>query len=433
MPFDQSDWELASDYTMNTTFEQSTQPSSPHDGDLWFDTSDGNHQYRYSNQTWADVQDEAIETASTAASEAKQVADAIDQHFWTDANGAHVTEVEQDDWNDSTSQDYHSGANILLNSQGQLLRDGLDTLASFTPSAVSFYDENGDQTAVFGSSGAMVGSTSGVYVDIDGDSVSITDGSTPAVRMRYDGTGGFAKGAVEFFPQYDTYGYNASIVSTGSIMHVNAPDNGPLEIHTNKTDNVNTGDFYESTVNVPRLTTASGSAFNVNTTEKTSGVPSFATVFEVTNSGETTTNALNLEQSAYHPSVNALDVSVSGTSNFSIGWDGSVASSKYGVSTSGSWRVEKRPGGVIEATYNVSNSIAVTTSYGGRYISALQTVNLPSNLFSYIDYANVTAMSSPGIFWAAHTGVSTSSITFYVVANTSLTQTVRRCILVRGR
>lgn len=180
MPFDQSDWELASDYTMNTTFEQSTQPSSPHDGDLWFDTSDGNHQYRYSNQTWVDVQDEAIETASTAASEAKQVAEATNQHFWSDTNGVHVTEVEQTDWSDPESPGYHNGANVLLNSQGQLFRVGMDELLRIQ--RIAGYSGGGG-TIEFDPSGADRGYIQGydghiMVSQIDGDVALMSEPGT---------------------------------------------------------------------------------------------------------------------------------------------------------------------------------------------------------------------------------------------------------------
>ena len=62
------------------------------------------------------------------AQEAKEVAEATGQHFWPDDDGVHVTEVTQDEWNDSTGSSYHSGANVLLNALGQLFRDGLNNL-----------------------------------------------------------------------------------------------------------------------------------------------------------------------------------------------------------------------------------------------------------------------------------------------------------------
>lgn len=103
------------------------------------------------------------ENADTAASEAQAVAEAVNQHFWDDTNGAHVTEVEQGKWTDSTDPLYHTGRDITLNSNGIILREDYTPLASFTPSAVAFYDGQGDQaanvTASFGTSGAVIGKT----------------------------------------------------------------------------------------------------------------------------------------------------------------------------------------------------------------------------------------------------------------------------------
>lgn len=105
----------------------------------------------------------------------------------------------------------------------------------------------------------------------------------------------------------------------------------------------------------------------------------------------------------------------------------------YSSATVNNWLVHYYPDGLIVATRTVTGSLAATTSYGGRYISALQTVNLPSSVFSSVDFANVTIFSSPGIWHAAHTSVSTSAVSFYAVVNTSLTQSVTRKLIVVGR
>ena len=81
------------------------------------------------------------------AQEAKEVAEATGQHFWPDTDGVHVTEVTQDEWNDSTGSNYHSGANVLLNALGQLFRDGLNNIlaiVSGTDPGVAIYDGEGN-------------------------------------------------------------------------------------------------------------------------------------------------------------------------------------------------------------------------------------------------------------------------------------------------
>lgn len=96
----------------------------------------------------------SLGTLTQIAEDADAIATATNQHFWADTNGVHV----------STDQDDPAGAqNIIMNSAGVLLREGSDYLAAFTPSAVAFYDGNGNNadniTASFGSSGAVVGKT----------------------------------------------------------------------------------------------------------------------------------------------------------------------------------------------------------------------------------------------------------------------------------
>lgn len=106
--------------------------------------------------------------AKTIADEAQAVAEATNQHFFADTNGAHITDVTQDEWTqavedefsdyDPTTKPYH---NMLLNSLGILLRTALNNLVSITRSAIAFYDGQGNAAsnivARFGSDGARIG------------------------------------------------------------------------------------------------------------------------------------------------------------------------------------------------------------------------------------------------------------------------------------
>ena len=116
------------------------------------------------------------------AQEAKEVAEATGQHFWPDTDGVHVTEVTQEDWNDSTSTNYHSGANVLLNALGQLFRDGVNNLLALvggTNPGVAIYDGAGNDaeniTASFTGSGVTIGSeyTQDYHDVIDSNGLSI--------------------------------------------------------------------------------------------------------------------------------------------------------------------------------------------------------------------------------------------------------------------
>lgn len=71
---------------------------------------------------------EGVESVAAIAQEALDVAEATGQHFWSDSNGIHVTEVTEEEWSDSTGPSYHSGQNVLVNALGQLFRKGVDNL-----------------------------------------------------------------------------------------------------------------------------------------------------------------------------------------------------------------------------------------------------------------------------------------------------------------
>lgn len=115
-----------------------------------------------------------VRMAKEAAEEAQAVADAVNQHFWTDQQGIHVTEIEQDEFVEDPS-----GANILENANGILLRDGETWLSQFTPGSVAFYDGEGNEaenvTAVFGTDGAMIGKSGESHQLLDYHSMRLVD------------------------------------------------------------------------------------------------------------------------------------------------------------------------------------------------------------------------------------------------------------------
>ena len=69
-----------------------------------------------------------------------RIASNTNQYFWFTSTGtdtgAHITEVPQDEWLDSTNPNYHSGGNLLARSNGIAVRDGMTELATFGASGV---------------------------------------------------------------------------------------------------------------------------------------------------------------------------------------------------------------------------------------------------------------------------------------------------------
>lgn len=85
------------------------------------------------------------------AEAAKTLAENAAQYFWitetgTDT-GAHITEVPQEEWNDSTSPNYHKGGNLLARSNGIAVRDGLDEVATFSADGITMKDS--EQNEIF--------------------------------------------------------------------------------------------------------------------------------------------------------------------------------------------------------------------------------------------------------------------------------------------
>lgn len=130
--------------------------------------------------------DRAAKAAQAVAAEAGAVATATNQHFWDDSNGAHVTDVTQDEWTAaeaggfsdlSDAKPYH---NLLMNSLGILLRTALNNLVSITRSAIAFFDGTGNNAsnivARFGADGAQIGKSTGQHVTIDQNSLDIMNG-----------------------------------------------------------------------------------------------------------------------------------------------------------------------------------------------------------------------------------------------------------------
>ena len=123
----------------------------------------------------SDISDAATKAtrAISIASEAAGVANATNQHFFTDANGVHVTE---------TANAPSTGSNILINSLGMLIRTGANYLASLTGGAVAFYDGLGTAAsnivAQLGADLARIGYAAGKHVDVTEDGLGIYDGDT---------------------------------------------------------------------------------------------------------------------------------------------------------------------------------------------------------------------------------------------------------------
>ena len=126
----------------------------------------------------------ATAAAAKVAGEAKGIADAVGQHFWSDDNGVHVS---NEDGNATGER------NILMNSLGILLRQGSAWLASFSDSAVAFYDGLGNEAAnivaQFGADGARIGRIGMNRIELSEDGlVQFTDAGVVGIMAGLSAT-----------------------------------------------------------------------------------------------------------------------------------------------------------------------------------------------------------------------------------------------------
>lgn len=153
-------------------------PDNATDGAIFYNTETGDISvWRNLGEAWgwSSATSADIAGIEQAVQEALELVEAIDQHFWTDTQGAHVTDITQDEWQEEITSDdpfddvsdSKQYSNLLLNSLGILLRSALNNLVSITRSAISFFDGHGNNVenvvAAFGRNGARVGKTDGMH------------------------------------------------------------------------------------------------------------------------------------------------------------------------------------------------------------------------------------------------------------------------------
>ena len=131
--------------------------------------------------TSADKLNSSVTRIQKKLDSAYKIAGNTNQYFWTTETGtdtgAHITEVPQEEWNDSTSQNYHTGGNLLARTNGIAIRDGLTEMASFSSNGMVIGTE-GNFRSIVESDGIRLMDPS----DISGFSLRMS-GNTAPKRM----------------------------------------------------------------------------------------------------------------------------------------------------------------------------------------------------------------------------------------------------------
>ena len=125
----------------------------------------------------ADAVEGIAVSASTTATTAKTIAEGVNEHFWYDSGGAHVTEVTQAEWSDPGDPNYHSGGNTLITSLGMAIRNGLNNLAEFTSSHLQL----GEKTNL----GQYIGGPDNI--EISNEQLDLNSGENTVLRIKGDG------------------------------------------------------------------------------------------------------------------------------------------------------------------------------------------------------------------------------------------------------
>lgn len=422
----------------------------------------------------------ASESAQRVATEAAEVANAVNQHFFSDTDGVHVTEAEQEEWTSS-----HSGKNILINSLGILLRNALNNLVSITASAIAFFDGSGNSAsnvvAQFGASGAQIGKSGAAHSVIDANGQRFyggSDGTTQLANIGY-GEGNTEESGVSTKPYY-TFGVRTGVsignysliegymnTSSGYSSHAEGHKTSAMGIASHA-QNYGTNAYMHAQTVIgscneieSTLVTKSGTAqygaistvdiyyaqdvtaVRVDGTELTRDVD-----YTVIGAGKIAIhNNKTYVSVRFTPAVPVgstyeidyieqkyIFIIGNGSSDenrsnaFMVDWDGYIYPMDEKMAdwiveqgTSGIWTYRKWHSGIAECWGNYTASMAVNVSsaaYGG-YRSNEISVNLPSGLFEAWPNTNITFASSNGIWVNNMQPTSATKVGFFLSCGSS--------------
>lgn len=98
-------------------------------------------------QKKASTAKEIADGADSKAKDALKLAEGINEHFWHNNTGAHITQVTQEEYENDPE---NSGGNLLMTSEGMAIRDGEHELTTATKDGFDSktYDTNGNEVQI---------------------------------------------------------------------------------------------------------------------------------------------------------------------------------------------------------------------------------------------------------------------------------------------
>lgn len=403
------------------------------------------------------------QTASTNATTAINLAEGVNEHFWYNQTGAHVTEVTQEQYEQSPST---AGGNVLITSQGMAVRDGETELGSFTSSGIRVgrIGGNGVQigtevTSFTGHGGAEVlqihqGASTPVQTSLVTDyalaSGSTYTGTLPSGVMPSSEIIIEHKTLSQGFWWVVSYSVIQGTASTVTISSMTIDYDGASTIEVTNTDTE------DCKLTIKYYSGAEASPYFTFGTRKGTAPYSMA-IGEGIKLNSTNKGSLGLGK--YNWEDNAAIVIGDGTGDannqrddiFKVDWTGGVYTKGY-ISTDGSitsygdvlvngsqsvsalftdyiieegtqssWEYRKWNSGKVEAWREITNS----ASAGSVWVSPLYyrdlTVSIPSGLFS--SAPDVKATSTTNQWWVSYANATSATrLTYRLVKPVSSSQ-----------
>lgn len=351
----------------------------------------------------------ATQTGSIDLKAQKAAADIgleVDQHFWYDSIGAHVTEVTQEEWNDISDPNYHSGGNLLAKSTGIAVRDGMTELATFGASgAVIGRNADGKNRIELTNSGLeLITVISGIDVVI------------AHIGQNYYTFGSRVGGEPTGFASF-AEGQNT--VASGDYSHSEGLYTKATNDASHAGGNRSKANGYCSFVHGMTLT----SNYDYQTVIGKNNDNNSNNAFEIGNGVGANSNALTVDWSG----------NVVAAGGLTLYNNKAVADFVVEKGTDSGWEYQKWYSGRVEAIYNGSITYSATSSSGQLYRSVSNTLAIPNGIFSATpQFVTIGInLNSTVLIGAVGLATSTTNIGFQVWrstntnTSTSTTATVR--------
>ena len=198
------------------------------------------------------------ETARELARDAQVIAEATNQHFWHDSNGAHV----------STEKDNPTGTqNTIWNSLGMLFRAGTNNLLAIvtgTDPGMDVYDGQGNEDenviASYRGEGTRIGRSDEVHVEVTDSAMTVYDGdgypmASYGTSTVFSSNRDWTVGSAQAFVHYDHVQNRLQIGGTGVTIGGRYPGDFLTDIDVSVTQTVTGADI---TVNGDTVSISNG-------------------------------------------------------------------------------------------------------------------------------------------------------------------------------